>query len=276
MHEMLDVADLDAAPPAECIGVFDSGVGGLSVLRALRQRLPDAPMVYIGDVAHAPYGERAPSEIVERCARMVEHLVAAGARVIVIACNTATVVAIETLRARWPALVFVGVEPGVKPAVVRSRSRRIAVMTTAATATSDRLRHLIARHAADAHVHVQPCPALASAIESGVLDGAALHEVLQPYCDEVRAANVDTVVLGCTHYPFVEESIRALLGPQIALIDTAAAIAERTAAVWEQTPPGFEPTTRIRVQSTGATGTLQLLLARCAGLEQVKVETLAV
>ena len=276
MHENLDANDLSAAGPADSIGVFDSGVGGLSVLRALRQRLPEAPMIYVGDVAYAPYGERPRDEVVERCELLVKLLVAEGARVIVIACNTATVLAIETIRARWPALAFVGVEPGVKPGAARSSSRRIAVMTTAATATSERLRHLIARHADDAHVHVQPCPALASAIDRGVLDGPALVEVLRPYCDDIRAAHVDTVVLGCTHYPFVAESIRALLGPQITLIDTATAIAERTAAVWEQTLPSFEPAANIRVYSTGATGTLQLLAARCAGLAQVTVEAIAV
>ena len=275
MTARLDAADLDATTPADCIGVFDSGVGGLSVLRALHQRLPDAAMIYVGDVAHAPYGERAASEVVARCALLVAHLAAAGARVIVIACNTATVLAIEALRARWPMLVFVGVEPGVKPAAARSRTRRIAVMTTAATATSDRLRHLIARYAEDVHVHVQPCPALAGAIEGGVLDGPALRKVLKPYCDEILAADVDTVVLGCTHYPLVEETIRALLGPKLGLIDTATAVAERTASLWERTPPRFDPAPSIRVLSTGALDTMQSLLARCAGLQKLRVESLA-
>ena len=276
MNERTDFAELDAAASSTgCIGVFDSGVGGLSVLGALHQRLPDASMIYIGDVAHAPYGERATHEIVARCALIVEHLAAAGARVIVIACNTATVLAIETLRARWPTLVFVGVEPGVKPAAARSRSRRIALMTTAATATSDRLRHLIARYAEGIHVHVQPCPALAGAIECGVLGGPALREILQPYCDEILAAKVDTVVLGCTHYPFVEEAIRDLLGSELTLIDTATAIAERTGSLWEQGPPAFDAAPSVHVLSTGALDTMQLLLARCAGLDQVEVESLA-
>ena len=277
MNERAAFADLGAAASSstDCIGVFDSGVGGLSVLRVLHQRLPDASMVYVGDVAHAPYGERSAPEILARCALIVEHLAAAGARIIVIACNTATVSAIEALRARWPTLMFVGVESGVKPAAARSRSRRIAVMTTAATATSDRLRHLIARHAENVHVHVQPCPALASAIECGVLGGPALREILRPYCDEILAANVDTVVLGCTHYPFVEEGIRDLLGSELDLIDTATAIAERTASLWERIPPAFDAAPRVRVLSTGALDTMQLLLARCAELDQLKVESLA-
>jgi glutamate racemase len=252
-------------PP--CIGVFDSGVGGLSILRALRQRLANTSMLYVGDVAHAPYGGRAASEVVDRSTTIVEWLAGQGAQMIVVACNTATVLGIEALRARWPTLVFVGVEPGVKPAATRSRTRRIAVMVTAATAASERLRHLIERYAADVHVHVQACTGLADAIERGVLDGPALLDVLRPHCDAVRAANVDTVVLGCTHYPFVEESIRALLGPGITLIDTASAIADRAASLWEQAPPVFEPAPRLRVISTGATATMRLLLRACPGME---------
>ncbi len=275
---MLKGLDFDppaAAARAQCIGVLDSGVGGLTVLRALHRRLPGAAMVYIGDVSHAPYGERPADEIAARCVALVGSLAARGARLIVVACNTATVLAIEALRARWPALSFVGVEPGVKPAVFLSRSRRIAVMATTATAASARLRELIDRHAQGAHVHVQPCPGLAAAIERGVLDGPELLAVLRPGCESIIAANVDTVVLGCTHYPFVEPTLRVLLGADITLIDTAAAIAERTASLWEQGSPRFETTPDIRVLSTGALGTMQLLLERCAGLEQVRVARLS-
>ena len=260
--------------PSTCIGVFDSGVGGLSILGALHRRLPTAPLVYVGDVAHAPYGARAAREVIDCSMRIVERLASAGAQMIVVACNTATVMAIEALRARWPALVFVGVEPGVKPATAQSRTRRIAVMVTHATARSDRLQHLIARYAEDAHVHVQACPGLAEAIELGALDGPALLDVLRPHCDAVLRANVDTVVLGCTHYPFVEASIRELLGPEITLIDTASAVAERAASLWAQTSPVFEPKPRVRVMSTGAAATMRLLLQRCPGLEDTEVESL--
>jgi glutamate racemase len=267
--------DFNDAPPVARIGVFDSGVGGLSILRALRVRLPGASMVYVGDVAHAPYGGRLQHEVVVRSVRMVEWLAGEGAQMIVVACNTATVLGIEALRVRWPKRVFVGVEPGVKPAVTRSRRRRIAVMATQATAGSERLRHLIARYADNAVVHVQACPGLASAIERGVLHGPELLDVLRPSCDAIRAADVDTVVLGCTHYAFVEASIRALLGADIALIDTATAVAERAASLWEREPPWFDPAPTLRVISTGAIGTMQRLSAQCPEFAGIGVEALA-
>ncbi len=276
MNDSLDFLGLEAAPAAPYIGVFDSGVGGLSILRALRERLPDASMIYVGDVAHAPYGDRSADEVIRRSSQIVEWLAARGATMIVVACNTATVLAIEALRARWPALVFVGVEPGVKPAAARSRTRRIAVMATVATASSERLRHLIARCAEDVHVHVQPCPGLAEVIERGVLQGPTLLDVLKPHCDAIRAANVDTVVLGCTHYPLVEASIRELLSAEVAVIDTATAIAERSASLWEQSLPAFGAPPVVRVLSTGATDTIRLLLAQCPGVDHIAVEVLTI
>ena len=230
-----------------------------------------ASLVYVGDVSHAPYGERAAAEVLERCEKVTEHLIERGARLIVVACNTATAQAIELLRERWPHLRFVGVEPGVKPAVALSRTGRIAVMATPATAASARLRRLIDNHAAQAHVHVQPCPELAAAIERGALDGEALFEVLKPSCDGVRDAQVDTVVLGCTHYPFVAGAIRELLGADIMLVDTASAVAEHAASVWHhEIGADARPTTR--VLSTGMPETMKRLLRQCPGLEGTEVE----
>ena len=269
------VAQVCAPSPPPCIGVFDSGVGGLSVLRELHRRLPSAALTYVGDVAFAPYGPRPAAEVLARCERIVGHLAGQGAALVVVACNTATVHAIETLRAHWPALRFVGVEPGVKPGVARSKTGRIAVMATSATVRSARLRRLLEHHAPGVHVHLQACPGLADAIEQGRLDGAALSMVLTPYCDRIRAADVDTVVLACTHYPFVATEIQRLLGPGVALIDTAAAVAERVASVWTHAHAEPAPTPRLRVRSTGASQTMQRLLQECPGFETVQVEALA-
>lgn len=270
----LDGPPADANAPLR-IGVFDSGVGGLSVLRALHRRLPSAPMVYVGDVSHAPYGERPVAEVLERCERIVGYLQECGARIIVVACNTATVTGISQLRQQWPTLTFVGVEPGIKPAAAHSRSRRIGVMTTPTTATSERLRQLITDHAAGALVHVVPCPGLAAAIERGATHGPELLDVLRPCCDRVREADVDTLVLGCTHYPFVADTIRSLLGEGITLIDTASAIAERVASLW-QTPEAATGGTPVRrVMSTGSIDTMRMLLTQCPGLQATPVEPLA-
>jgi glutamate racemase len=259
---------------ADCIGVFDSGVGGLSVLRALHQRLQMAPKIYVGDVSYAPYGERSPQEVLARCEQWVELLVSRGARLIVIACNTATAAAIEPLRERWPDLRFVGVEPGVKPALAQSRSRRIAVMATSATISSARLRQLVERHAGDAHVYLQACPGLAATIERGVLHGPELLAVLAPFCDRIQAENVDTVALGCTHYPFVIDALRERFGPHVALIDTATAVAEQVARLWDGIAADLAPSGSVRVFSSGASQTMRRLLAQCPGLENTPVESL--
>ena len=256
-----------------CIGVFDSGVGGLSVLNMLRHRLPHASLVYVGDVAYAPYGERDKTEVIARCQRIVAHLVALGAQLIVVACNTATVLGITALRERWPALRFVGVEPGVKPAVSATRTRRIAVMATPATAASTRLGHLIDAFTGGIHVHIEPCPGLAATIERGVHDGPELLAALAPLCDSVRAANVDTVVLGCTHYPFVANAIQMLLGDGITLLDTAMPVAERTAALWAA---DRGERANLRLLSTGTIAPMERLLRQCRHLEQVQIEHLPI
>jgi len=255
-----------------CIGVFDSGVGGLSVLNALRHRLPQAPLVYLGDVAYAPYGERDSADVIARSHRIVAQLAALGARLIVVACNTATVLGIDAMRQRWPALRFVGVEPGVKPAVAATRTGRVAVMATPATAASARLRHLIDEFAPGVQVHVEPCPALASIIERGMHEGPELLAVLAPSCLNIRAANADIVVLGCTHYPFVANAIQGLLGDKISLIDTATAVAERAATVWDQ----GDDQASLRVLSTGVVEPMAALLERCSHLEHARVEHLPI
>lgn len=255
--------------------MFDSGVGGLSVLDALRRRLPLASLFYIGDVAYAPYGERTDDDVIARSQRIVEHLVGLGARIVVVACNTATVLAIRALRQRWPEIAFVGVEPGVKPAVAATRTRRIAIMVTPATATSARMRHLVDEFAAGVHVHLEPCAGLAAAIERGALAGAELDAVLAPSCARVRAAEVDTVVLGCTHYPFVAEAIRARLGSEVTLIDTSIAVAERAAFI-SQSVADTETPAGLHIFSTGATDTMSALLQRCHALAHGQVEHLPI
>ena len=211
------------------VGVFDSGVGGLSVLRDLKRELPEASLVYVADSGHAPYGERSDDFVAGRSERIAGWLLTAGCDALVIACNTATAVAVERLRAAWPALPIVGVEPGLKPAVALTRNGRIGVMATTATLRSARFLRLLDGHAGAAAVHLQPCPGLAHAIETHAADTPELLRLIDTFCAPLRAAAVDVVVLGCTHYPLVRGAIEAALGPGVAIVDTADAVARQVA-----------------------------------------------
>ncbi|MES3015582.1 MAG: glutamate racemase [Pseudomonadota bacterium] len=214
-----------------CLGVFDSGVGGLSVLRALRRRLPQARLLYAADSGHAPYGERDAAFVIERARALTDHLLREGAQLVVIACNTATAAAAQTLRDEHPAVAIVGVEPGIKPAIALSRNGRIGVMATTGTLASDKFRRLLAAHAGEVELHLQPCPGLATALEAGDAHSAEVHALIARYAAPLRAAGVDTVVLGCTHYPFAAAAIAAALGPHVSLVDTADAVARRVEAL---------------------------------------------
>lgn len=212
-----------------CIGVFDSGLGGLSVLRAIRRALPAARLLYVADSGHAPYGERDTAFVQERSLVIAEFLRSQGARLLVVACNTATAAAVQLLRSHHPDWPIVGVEPGIKPAAALTRNGHIGVLATEGTLRSERFRLLAQAHAAHVELHLQPCPGLAAAIEAGNLDAPALLDIVQRCCAPLCAAGVDTVVLGCTHYPFIAHHIQTALGPDVRLIDTAEAVARRTA-----------------------------------------------
>lgn len=221
------------------VGVFDSGVGGLSVLRALLAELPDMHFVYAADSAHAPYGERTARDVSERTHRITAHLRERhGIDALVVACNTATAHAIDDLRAQYPDLPIVGVEPALKPAAALSRSGRIGVLATRGTLGSMRFAQLRDRLVATAprplQFRCQPCDGLADAIEqhdtarTQALCERCVGELLQE-TDPQRA--IDTLVLGCTHYPFAMDVLSALCGPDVTLVDTGVAIARRTREV---------------------------------------------
>lgn len=217
--------------------VFDSGVGGLSVLRALLAHLPDVRFIYLADSGNAPYGDRPPEWVRDRSHRITAGLCKAfQPDAIVVACNTATALAIDSLRQDWPALPFVGVEPALKPAVALSRSGQIGVMATRGTVSSPRFaalrERLEAAHAPRApHFHALACSGLADAIERD--DGPAIRQLSRRYVGELLAQApagrpIDTLVLGCTHYPFVADAITEAAGPGIALVETGVPVARRT------------------------------------------------
>jgi glutamate racemase len=232
----LPAVEHPAPLPVPAIGLFDSGLGGLSVLRAMHQHLPQAPLLYVADSAHAPYGERSEAFIIDRSLRIAQFLLEQGAQVLVVACNTATAAAVREIRTEHPHVPVVCVEPGVKPAVALSRNGRVGVMATPGTLSSQKFRDLVAAHGGQAHVVMQPCPGLAKEIEKGELDTTALRELVQGFCMPLKAAQVDTVVLGCTHYPFVAPLIQQAMGPEVQLLDTADAVARHTARLIARLP----------------------------------------
>lgn len=222
-----------STPNPACLGVFDSGVGGLTVLRELRRQLPAVPMLYVADTLHAPYGEREPDYIIQRSLTVAAHLIDQGARVLVLACNTATAHAIAALRQRWPDLPIVGTEPGIKPAVAASRNGRIGVMATPSTIASARFADLLARHQGQAQVFSQPCPGLVELIERGELTTPALSQLLARLCQPLRDAEVDTVLMGCTHYPLIQPALQQALGADVQLLNIESAVAQQAAKQWQ-------------------------------------------
>lgn len=273
MTSQLDpVRTKPASPPAAApVGVFDSGVGGLSVLQALKRQLSGTNLIYVADSAHAPYGEREAAHVVRRSQCIVDHLASQGASLIVMACNTATALAIDALRATHPQLSFIGIEPGVKPAASISVTKRIAVMATPATLASARYADLVARHAPGCQVHAVPCAGLAAAIEQGEACTDEIDRLLDLYCTPLNDLGIDTLVLGCTHYPFVGERIAARLRPGIAILDTADPVARRAVNMLGTPAQALFPPPTLRLQTTGEPE----LLARMARLgmgQQVQVD----
>lgn len=242
------------------IGVFDSGVGGLSVLRVLRTTLPAAPLHYVADSAHAPYGDQSEEAICERSLIIADHLRKAGCQVLVVACNTATAAAVRSIRQAHPDWPVVGVEPGLKPAAAVTHNGKVGVMATTRTLRSERFRLLTQAHAAHIELVLQACSGLADAIETGRLDSPDIEALVTTHTAPLREAGVDTVVLGCTHYPFVEPRIREAMGPSVTLIDTAQAVARQTARLL---PPmdGLAQAAAPLLQTTGCPDRLRAFTA---------------
>ena len=189
------------------IGVFDSGLGGLSVLRELVAALPQADFLYVSDAGHCPYGGKRAAEITDRAEAITDFLLAQGAKLIVVACNTATIAAIESLRATY-AVSFVGMEPAVKPAAALTQSGVVGVLATGAALAGEKLHALIERHAAGVRVLTQPCPGLVERVEAGAIDTPETRTLVRRYTAPLLAQGADVLVLGCTHYPFLRTVIQ--------------------------------------------------------------------
>ncbi len=211
-------------PASLPIGVFDSGIGGVSVLQEIQRQLPAENLIYVADSAYAPYGDKPVEEIQERAFRIVEFLLDQRAKAIVVACNTATGVAVEALRARWP-LPFVAIEPAVKPAAAATRTGIVGVLATRQTIASPRFARLAETWANGARILAQPCPGLVEQIEQGELTTTRTRDLIASFVRPLVEQGADTLVLGCTHFPFVESLIASVAGPAVTLINPAAAVA---------------------------------------------------
>lgn len=222
------------------IGIFDSGVGGLSVLRHIRDALPEAKLIYVADSGHVPYGDKSPDYIEARSHSLTRFLLEQGADAIVIACNTATAAAAASLRTAF-SLPIIAMEPAVKPAVAATRSGVVGVLATVGTLESARFAALLEKYAGGVEIVTQGCPGLVECVEHGELDSPATRLLIAQYTAPLLLKNADTLILGCTHYPFLAPLIREVVGEEIALIDTGAAVARELQRRVASELPAFAP-----------------------------------
>ncbi len=253
------------------IGIFDSGIGGLSVLRHVHTLLPDESLLYFADSGFAPYGEKPETVIVERTVSIAAFLLTQNIKALVVACNTATAAAIAGLRARYPDLPVVGVEPGLKPAANLTRSGAIGVLATTNTLASDKFLKLQSQVAQDARVTflLQACNGLAHQIEKGELSSRETYQLVERYVKPLVEQGADTLVLGCTHYPFVEQLIREVAGPEVSIVDTGEPVARQLQRLLEQRDllrqaPSAD---RLMAYTTGSSSTLSLAFSKLLRLD---------
>jgi glutamate racemase len=211
---------------ANPIGVFDSGVGGLSVLREIRRQLPAENLIYVADSGNAPYGDKSQEFIEKRSLAITRFLLDQGAKAIVVACNTATGAAVASLRSRFT-LPIVAMEPAIKPAAAQTRTGVVGVLATRRTLASHNFVKLFERYGTEAEILPQACPGLVEQVEAGDLAGVKTRDLLESYLLPLLAKGADTLVLGCTHYPFLRALIREIAGPNIAVIDSSEAVARQ-------------------------------------------------
>ncbi|HET90781.1 MAG TPA: glutamate racemase [Chloroflexi bacterium] len=216
------------------IGVFDSGVGGLSVWREIARQLPHEDTLYLADQAHVPYGSRQLAEVRELSAGITRFLLGCGAKIVVIACNTASAAALHHLRRIFPDVPFVGMEPAVKPAIEQTHNGVVGVIATQATFQGELFASLVERYAGDVRVLTQVCPGLVEAVEAGALDTPETESLLRECLMPLVEAGADQLVLGCTHYPFLRPAIEQVVGARLAVVDPAPAVARQTARVLAQ------------------------------------------
>lgn len=246
------------------IGVFDSGVGGLSVLRSMREQMPHENMIFIADQEHVPYGSRPSAEVHGFAKGITQFLLDKSAKLIVVACNTASAAALHSLRQEFTNIPFVGMEPAVKPAAENTNSKVVGVLATPATFQGELYASVVERFARDVTLIQHTCPGLVQQIEAGELQSSRTRAILEEALIPMIAQGIDTIVLGCTHYPFVIPLIEEIVGPQVRVIDPAPAVARQVGRMLdahELRNPG-DRTSSTRYLTSGDPQHLQALLAQ--------------
>ncbi len=220
-------------PGPNPIGIFDSGVGGISVMKEIRRLLPSEDLIYYADSAHCPYGTKDPGFIRRRITGIARFLTNFKVKLIVAACNTASIAGLDLLRQEF-SLPIVGMEPAVKPAVKQTRNGKVGVMATGVTLAGERFHSLVRRFAENTEIITVPCPGLVERVELGLVDDPETENMLYRFLDPLISSGVDTVVLGCTHYPFLRPQVESIMGPGVTVIDTGNAVARRVVQVLEE------------------------------------------
>lgn len=249
------------------IGIFDSGVGGLSVYRAIRSQFPSQPIIYFADQAHVPYGSRSQDEVSSFSEVITRFLIEQGSKLIVVACNTASAAALHYLRAQFQGVPFVGMEPAVKPAAESTHSGVVGVLATPTTFQSALYASVIERFANGVRILQDTCPGLVQQIESGDLEGPRTRAILEHALHPMLREGIDTVVMGCTHYPFVIPMIQQITGPAVRVIDPAPAIARQVGRLLSLHGWLLETdqSARIRFLTSGDPNAFSKLLSRLVG-----------
>jgi glutamate racemase len=226
----MGVSIVSTVESLECtsVGVFDSGLGGVSVLHAMRQVMPHEHFVYVADSGFAPYGDQSEAFVVERAHRLMDFMMAKPVKAVVIACNTATVLAVQALRARYD-IPIIAMEPAIKPAVHATRTGVVGVLATSRTIASTSVRNLCETFGHRARILPMACPGLVDWVEDGIFTGQAVDALLEAYLRPLLDAGADTLVLGCTHYVFLRDAIQKIAGPTVQIIDSSAAVARHAA-----------------------------------------------
>lgn len=267
-------------PPSDAftIGVLDSGVGGLSILREIHRLLPDVRTLYFADQGHLPYGPRSADEIRRFVEAIADFLIQRGASVIVIACNAASAASLHDLRARYPQVPFVGMEPAVKPAAEATQTGVIGVLTTQATANGELYRRVQERFASDVKVITQVAPEMVTIVEQSSAETPEIQQIIRAYLQPMLDAGADQIVLACTHFPFLKDALRAAAA--VPLIDPSAAVARQVARVLESLPreaqrtnlrPAPAAPSEYLYFTSGDPDAFRLMLRRLTGVERAQV-----